>query len=212
MKQTAIGFLGGSFDPIHNGHLFPAIESAQKLQLQQLFLLPNHIAPHKNRSHCTTDQRVEMVKLAIQDIPELYIDTRELNRDSASYTVETLKEIRSQYPTVPICFIMGMDSLINFDSWYQWHDILNYCHLVICARPGWKSEFNNTIQTLLNNHRTDSINELHQLTSGKIYFQDTTQLDISSTQIRNNIKHHLSVEKLIPIQVNAFIKENQLYG
>ena len=211
MKKQAIGFLGGSFDPIHNGHLLPAIETAQKLQLQKLFLLPNHIAPHKAGSHCNAAQRTEMVKLAIQDTPELHIDTRELNRDSASYTVETLKEIQTQYPTTPICFIMGMDSLIHFDSWYQWQDILNYCHLIICSRPGWKNEFNNTIQTLINNHKTSSIEALHQLTSGKIYFQDTILFDISSTQIRNNIKHQLSIDKLIPTQVYKYIKENQLY-
>ena len=211
MKQQAIGFLGGSFDPIHNGHILPAIEVAQKLQLQALFLMPNHIAPHKPGSHCNAEQRTEMVKLAIQDTPELQIDTRELNRDSASYTVETLKEIQAQYPNTPICFIMGMDFLIHFDSWYQWQEILNYCHLVICARPGWKNEFNSTIQALLNKHQTTSFERLHQLNAGKIYFQEAIQLDISSTQIRHNIKNNLCVETFLPQKVHRYIEDNQLY-
>ncbi|MEI6896128.1 MAG: nicotinate-nucleotide adenylyltransferase [Psychromonas sp.] len=211
MKQQTIGFLGGSFDPIHNGHLLPAIEVAQQLQLQQLFLMPNHIAPHKTASHCNVKQRVEMVKLAIQTIPSLVIDTRELDRDSASYTAETLKEIREQYPTTPICFIMGMDSFIHFDSWYHWRSILNYCHLVICARPGWKEEFNSNIQALLTEHQTCSIEALHDSKAGKIYFQKTRQFDISSTQIRHHIKHNISVEKLLPTNVYNYIKSQQLY-
>ena len=211
MKKYAIGFLGGSFDPIHNGHLLPAIEVAQQLQLQQLFLMPNHIAPHKAGSHCNATQRAEMVKLAVQDIDKLDIDTRELSRDSASYTVETLKEIRAQHPTTPVCFVMGMDSLIHFDSWYQWQEILNYCHLVVCARPGWKGEFNATVQGLLNKHQTQSVDALHQSNSGQIYFQKTEQFDISSTQIRHNLKQNLSVDNLLPAQVTNYIKTHQLY-
>ncbi|WP_022941318.1 nicotinate-nucleotide adenylyltransferase [Psychromonas hadalis] len=210
MKQ-AIGFLGGSFDPIHHGHLLPAIEVAQKLNLKQLFLMPNHIAPHKAGSHCSAAQRCEMVSLAIQRHAQLQIDQRELNRHSASYTIETLKEIRTEHPTTPICFMMGMDSLIHFDSWFEWQDIINYCHLIICARPGWKGEFSKKIQTLLNKRQTDCVNDLHAQLSGKIFFQPTTQVDISSTQIRFNIKHHKSVENLLPSSVYHYIQQHQLY-
>jgi len=211
VKRHAIGFLGGSFDPIHNGHLLPAIEVAQHLQLQQLFLMPNHIAPHKAGSHCNATQRAEMVKLAVHEHTRLDIDTRELNRDSASYTVETLKEIQAQYPDTAICFIMGMDSLINFNSWYQWQEILNYCHLIVCARPGWQGEFNETVQGLLDKHQTHSIDALHQSNAGHIYFQKTEQFDISSTQIRHHIKQNISIEKLLPSPVQQYIDNHQLY-
>jgi nicotinate-nucleotide adenylyltransferase len=214
VKQQAIGFLGGSFDPIHNGHLLPAIEVAQRLQLKTLFLMPNHIAPHKAGSHCNAEQRSKMVELAVQSSPQLQIDRRELNRDNASYTVETLKEIQIEYPNTPICFMMGMDSLIQFNSWFRWQDILNYCHLVICARPGWKDEFNDSIQTLLKNYQTTCVAQLHTLKSGKIYFQDTTQFDISSTQIRrdiNNNSNAKSIEKLLPPPVYKYIKQHKLY-
>tara|TARA_R110001583_G_scaffold42029_2_gene133611 strand:+ start:14982 stop:15518 length:537 start_codon:yes stop_codon:yes gene_type:complete len=176
--------------------------------------MPNHIAPHKNGSHCDAIQRSDMVELAIQGLANLKVDKRELNRDKTSYTVETLKEINAEYPNTPICFVMGMDSLINFTSWFQWQEILNYCHLVICARPGWKSEFNETIQTLLSKHQTTHIAQLHELQSGKIYFQDSTHFDISSTQIRQNIsrdQNTLNVENLLPPLVTDYIKQHLLY-
>lgn len=211
MKHQAIGFLGGSFDPIHNGHLLPAIEVAEQLQLQQLFLMPNHIAPHKSGSHCNAQQRAKMVQLAVQSQPTLAIDTRELNRHTPSYTIDTLKEIRAQYPQTPICFVMGMDSLINFDSWYQWQDILSYCHLVVCARPGWQGEFNSNVQALLDGQQTEQLSELHQLLNGKIYFQKTQQYDISSTQIRAQLQQGLDAATLLPPAVSAYIKTERLY-
>lgn len=211
MTQQAIGFLGGSFDPIHNGHILPAIEVAKKLQLAALFLMPNHIAPHKTGSHCSTRQRCEMVKLAAFEYPQLKVDERELNRNSASYTIDTLKEIRAQHANTPICFMMGLDSLINFTSWYQWQDILNYCHLVVCFRPGWQGEFNQTVQALLKAHQTECADDLQQQISGKIYFQATTQYDISSTQIRLNIKQNKSIENLLPKTVCDYIELHQLY-
>jgi nicotinate-nucleotide adenylyltransferase len=211
VKQQAIGFLGGSFDPIHNGHLLPAIEVAQRLQLKTLFLMPNHIAPHKAGSYCNAKQRSKMVELAVQASSLLQVDKRELNRNSASYTIDTLKEIRDEYVDTPICFMMGMDSLINFNSWFQWQDILNYCHLVICARPGWKGEFNDTISALLEKHQTTSVADLHKGHAGKIYFQDTTQFDISSTLVRHNIKKNINIKNLLPRTVCEYIQQHQLY-
>ena len=211
MKQQAIGFLGGSFDPIHNGHLLPAIEVAKSLQLKKLFLMPNHIAPHKAGSHCSALQRSEMVELAVQGFEQLSVDRRELNRHSASYTVDTLKEIQAECPDTPICFMMGMDSLIHFNSWFKWQEILNYCHLVIIARPGWKGEFNEPIQALLKQHQTTSLQQLHASKSGKIYFQETKQFDISSTYIRDQISKKQSVKSLLPTSVYDYIKQHQFY-
>ncbi|MCW8995351.1 MAG: nicotinate-nucleotide adenylyltransferase [Psychromonas sp.] len=210
-QQQAIGFLGGTFDPIHFGHLRPALEISEALALKKLFLMPNHIAPLKLRSHCSARQRCEMVQLAIAQQPGIALDTRELNRDKTSYTIDTLKELKTLYPTTPICFIMGMDSLIHFDNWFKWPEILNYCHLIISQRPQWNGNFNDTIQELVERCKTSNKQDLHNLQCGKIYFQDTSQLDISSTKIRQLLQKNLSIDYLVPEVVNDYIKKHQLY-
>ncbi len=210
-QQQAIGFLGGTFDPIHFGHLRPALEISDALSLKQLFLMPNHIAPHKSASHCSAKQRSEMVKLGIANQPGIAIDTRELNRHKASYTIDTLKELKALYPTTPICFIMGMDSLVSFDSWHKWQEILNYCHLIISQRPQWHPHFNSTVQELVDRCKTTDKQDLHNLQCGKIYFQDTSQLDISSTEIRRLLKDKSSIDYLVPEAVSDYIKKHQLY-
>ena len=210
-QSCAIGFLGGSFDPIHFGHLRPALEICEALNLKQLFLMPNHIAPHKALAHCTSKQRATMVELATENQANIFVDTRELLRDKASYTIDSLIELQSCHPHSPICFIMGMDSLLSFNSWHRYEEILDHCHLIISHRPGWNFELNSTMQALVATHQTDKIDDLHQTIAGKIYFQKTSQLAISSTQIRDLIQNNKKVDFLLPEKVIAYIKEQKLY-
>jgi nicotinate-nucleotide adenylyltransferase len=211
IQQQAIAFLGGTFDPIHLGHLRPALEIGEALSLKQLFFMPNLIAPHKSASHCNPKQRCEMVELALHNQARMAIDTRELNRHKPSYTIDTLKELKVEYPHTPICFIMGMDSLISFDTWFHWQEILSYCHLIISHRPGWKCEFNEQIQILVDAHQTTNKHDLHNFQVGKIYFQTTSQLAISSSEIRQLLNNDISIDYLVPEAVNDYIKEHQLY-
>ncbi|WP_372882337.1 nicotinate-nucleotide adenylyltransferase [Psychromonas sp.] len=211
IQQQAIGFLGGTFDPIHFGHLRPALEISEAISLKQLFIMPNHIAPHKSKSHGSAKQRCKMVELAISSQSRMAIDKRELQRHQPSYTIDTLKELKAEYPDTPICFIMGMDSLTNFDSWYEWQNILSYCHLVISHRPGWQCKFNKKVETLVKQHQTTDQHDLHNLQCGKIYFQTTSQLAISSTEIRELLKHNISIDFLTPEAVIDYIKEHHLY-
>ncbi len=211
LTQQAIGFLGGSFDPIHFGHLRTALEISEALDLKQLFLLPNHIAPHKTSMQCSAVQRCSMVRLAIEKQEKLHIDTRELNRPQASYSIDTLKEIKRDYPDTPICFILGMDSLLGFDNWHQWQDILNYCHLIISHRPGWKCNFNDNIKSLVETCITLHKEDLHRHLSGKIYFQSTSQLAISSSQIRQALLQKKSIDYLLPNAVKDYIQIHKLY-
>lgn len=210
-QQQAIGFLGGTFDPIHFGHLRPALEIREALSLQQLYLMPNHIAPHKSSSHASAKHRSEMVRLAVQSQPKITLDSRELNRSTPSYTIDTLKELKNEHPIRPICFIMGMDSLISFDTWHQWQEILNYCHLIISQRPGWHGKFNSRVQEVVDRCTSLNKQDLHHLPYGKIYFLTTSQLDISSTQIRRLLNNKISIDYLVPEAVNDYIKQHKLY-
>lgn len=210
-QSTVIGFFGGTFDPIHFGHLRPALEIQQALNLQTLYLMPNYIAPHKSKSIATAEQRIDMIKLAIQNTPNLQLNTQELLRNTPSYSIDTLKLLRQQYPTRALCFIMGMDSLINFDTWYQYQDILKYCHLVVSHRPGWTPHFNNTILALLAQHQVDDAQQLQQQLAGCIYFQSTSQLDISSSAIRNLLSTQQPIDFLTPYAVCSYIKQHQCY-
>lgn len=209
--NKAIGFLGGSFDPIHFGHLRPALEIKNALDLHKLFLMPNHIAPHKNKAQCSSEQRVKMLELALQSQPEITIDIRELHRHKASYTIDSLIELKKEFPNSPICFIMGMDSLISFDKWHRWQEIMDYCHLIISHRPGWNLEFNESVQHIVDRHKTTNISDLHQQQCGKIFFQETTQLAISSSAIRNIAKQDGDIHYLLPDAVCHYIKTNNLY-
>jgi nicotinate-nucleotide adenylyltransferase len=208
---TAIGFLGGTFDPIHFGHLRPAIEIQETIGLKALYFMPNYIAPHKSTSFATPQQRFDMVKLAIQATPRFYVDTQELLRETPNYTIDTLKHLRQEYPNTPLCFIMGMDSLIQFDSWYQYQNILNYCHIIVSHRPGWSPQFNEVVNQLLQQHQIHDPRILHQQLSGSIYFQKTTQLDISSSEIRELIASNKSIDFLTPQAVCSYIKEQGCY-
>ena len=210
-RSAAIGFLGGTFDPIHFGHLRPALEIQQALNLHALYLMPNYIAPHKSKSLANTEQRIEMVKLAIQETPTLQLTTQELLRPSASYTIDTLKLLRKQYPNTPLCFIMGMDSLIQFDQWYRYEEILDYCHLIVSHRPGWDPQFNSVVSELLRQHQISEPARLHQSLAGCIYFQSTTQLAISSSEIRDLLAANQSIDFLTPHPVCTYIKEQQCY-
>lgn len=211
-KKNAIGFLGGTFDPVHFGHLRPALEIQQALKLQALYLMPNYIAPHKSKSLASVEQRIEMVKLAIQETPDLQLTTQELLRSSPSYTIDTLKQLHKDNPTTPICFIMGMDSLIQFDTWYQYQDILNYCHLIISHRPGWTPQFNKTVSEIVEKNQVHNPELLHQTLSGCIYFQTTSQLAISSSQIRDLLAANQAIDFLTPASVCHYIKENHCYS
>jgi len=214
MKQPlnqAIGFLGGTFDPIHFGHLRPALEIQAHLNLATLYLMPNYLSPHKQSTLATAAQRLRMVELATQYNPQLAIDSQEMLQAGPSYTIETLKRLRAQYPTTPLCFIMGMDALLQFDKWHQYQDILHYCHLVVSHRPGATPRFNDTVQALLTQHQVTDPAHLHNVLGGSIYLQNTTQLAISSSQIRNLVANQQCIDFLTPAAVCDYITQQGCY-
>lgn len=131
---------GGTFDPVHYGHLKPVEILANLIGLSRVIIMPNNVPPHRAQPEASGEQRQRMVELAIADKPLFSLDERELKRDTASYTAQTLKEWREeQGPDVPLAFIIGQDSLLTFPSWHDYDTILGNTHLIVCRRPGYRS-------------------------------------------------------------------------
>ncbi len=211
MLTKPIGILGGTFDPIHFGHLRPAVDLLNQLPLAQIRFMPNHIPPHKTLPGSQSEQRLTMVNLAVRGQEKLVVDSRELNRDKPSYTIDTLKELKRELPHTPLCFIMGMDSLLSFTRWHQWQHILDYCHLIVCCRPGWQHEDNPETQALLSQRQTQAPADLQNQQAGRIYLAQVSQLDISASQIRQLVSMNQSASYLLPTSVLEYIQKNQLY-
>lgn len=217
-KQTANfpsikALFGGTFDPIHYGHLLPVEALAKQVGLQQVVLLPNHVPPHRPQPEATVRQRLAMIKLAIKNNPLFSIDTRELKRTSPSYTVETLLSFRQQIGwQKPLAFIIGQDSLLSIDTWFDWQKILDLCHLLVCARPGYTTDFpTSPMQQWLTRHQVYDPEILSHKPCGAIYLADTPLLNISATEIRERKHNRKSCKDILPPAVLRYIDKHHLY-
>jgi nicotinate-nucleotide adenylyltransferase len=207
-----IGIFGGTFDPIHFGHIHTAKQAAHWLNLDELFLLPSHIPPHKTKTSANAQQRLNMVELICGQDPMLTLDKRELTKDSPSYTFETLKEIRRELSDAQLFFIVGMDSLLSFSTWHKYQKILSLCHLVVNSRPDYTVDKGNIeLMQLLASHKFSHPDELQQQKTGGILLHDTKDWHISSTDIRKKIKNNHNCDDLLPKAIISYINKEQLY-
>lgn len=210
--MSLIGILGGTFDPIHHGHSRLALEAHNQLKLDQVRLVPLNIPPHRSSPIASTSHRLAMLELAVNDLPELKIDLRELNSDETSYTINTLKLLRQDFKEDSLCLIMGRDAFNKIDSWKEWQSLLDYTHIIVANRPG---ETDNNISSELKNwikqYKTNDKNLLKNKLNGHIFFIDIPMLDISSSMIREFVAKQKNITDLTPPPIISYIKENQLY-
>jgi len=192
-----IGIYGGSFDPVHLGHLITAELIKKELNFERLFLLPCCEPVHKNSLHYSSKQRLEMLNLAIKEFPALEIDTREIDRGGSSYMIETLAEIVKEFKDNTICLIIGMDSFKTFKTWKKWDEFAKLIHLIILPR--------NTNQHPQKSLDTFDIaldkNHLNKKTSGLLYFSNSELIDISSSDIRGKIASNQNLDGLTPSSI-----------
>lgn len=207
-------FFGGTFDPIHYGHLRPVEILATKVPIEKVFLLPNHVPPHRPQPQATSQQRLVMVELAIKDHPLFAIDSRELEKNSPSYTIETLISLRQERGAEqPLAFIIGQDSLLSINTWHKWQQLLDNCHLLVCARPGYATRFSEpAMQSWLEQHQTHNPEDLLRQANGLIFLADTPLVDISATQIRTRLSHGDPCRDLLPPRVLNYIQQQGLYS
>ncbi|WP_241234994.1 nicotinate-nucleotide adenylyltransferase [Amphritea opalescens] len=212
MNQPVKVFMGGTFDPIHNGHLRTALEIQQWLGVEQVALMPSKAPVHRKQPERSGQQRLDMVRLAVADERALVADDREVTSAEASYTVLTLESFRRELgENVPICMILGMDAYLSLPQWDRWQELLNLCHIVVVKRPGWIYEPCDQMQQLSQQHEVDDIDTMLQFPSGHVIFRELTPLGISATQIRALIRAGFSPRYLIPDAVWDYIKHNKLY-
>lgn len=210
MRKT-LGIFGGTFDPIHIGHLRIALEIKQQLQLDEMRLLPCYLPPHRPAPGASASQRVEMLEIALQGCTELQIDKRELQRDNPSYTYDTLCELRAELGAqTSLCLCMGMDSFATLDSWHNWDQLLQFAHIVVVARPGWFLPESGAVANLLQAHRSE-IDVIAQQAVGAIVVLEQRLLPISATDIRAQVRAGNSPQFLVPDGVWNYIRSHQLY-
>lgn len=206
-----IAFFGGTFDPIHLGHIRPILQAIEAIKLETVYLMPCHVPPHKQGTFVSTEHRLQMVNLVSREYSVLEVDDRELLRDTPSYSVETMRQIRTDFPNKPVCFFMGMDSLLSLDKWYSWKELFNYCHLIVNKRPGNKKALPEVVRKEVEARQIGTPSELSHHSAGRVYFADTEELAISSTQIRAKLANNDSISGLVPKVIEDYIYTNKLY-
>ncbi|MCK4841019.1 MAG: nicotinate-nucleotide adenylyltransferase [Methylococcales bacterium] len=203
-----IGIYGGTFDPIHYGHLRTALEVKQIFSLDEMRLIPCSQPAHGKIPLSTAETRLKMITLAISNHPELVVDRRELDREGFSYMVDTLKSLREENKDQPLLLFIGTDAFKGLTSWHLWQQLFDYAHLVVMTRPGYKES---SLGEFLSSKWTKKKESLRQNIAGYLFFQSVTQLDISATTIRQMIQQGKKPDFLLPENVVDYIKANKLY-
>jgi len=209
--QKLIGILGGTFDPVHYGHLKPALEIFQRLHLDELRVVPCFHPVHREPPVATPEQRLRMLQLALQEFPRFILDDRELRRGGDSYMVDTLGELRREFPQAVLCLLLGLDALEGFKQWHRWQQILKLAHLLVTVRPGYGLEPGSKRGKLIAQYGMASAAGLHDRLAGGILLAATAQYDISSTLIRKRLRERQSVDGLLPPAVGEWLSENRVY-
>jgi nicotinate-nucleotide adenylyltransferase len=207
-----MGIFGGTFDPIHYGHLRTAFEMLQALRFSEVRFVPCGDPPHRGSTYADPQLRLKMVQVATEKRSAFIVDDRELHRTGPSYSVDTLSALREEFPQRSLALIIGMDAFLGLPRWHQWQDLLGLAHIVVAHRPGWRAPDIGPLGELLANYGTHRIDDLHTNKAGKIYVHDVTQLEISSTEIRELIASGRDPIFLMPDGVRDVILASECYS
>jgi nicotinate-nucleotide adenylyltransferase len=209
--MKTIGIFGGTFDPIHYGHLRTAFELQEALRLGEVRFMPAGNPPHREATVASAEVRLAMVRAATADQPGFVVDDREVRREGLSYSVDTMRTLREDFPRDSLCLIIGMDAFLGLPKWYQWRELLDLAHLVVAHRPGWRAPRMGPLGELLVDRGTGRISDLHESPAGRIYIHAVTQLEISSTEVRKLIAAGRSPRYLMPDAVHEIIDQTGCY-
>lgn len=201
MYKKKLGIIGGTFDPIHNGHLILAEHARVEFSLDDILFIPTGNPPHKDKEKISfTNHRYEMVSLAINSNPWFHISSIEMEKEDTTYTVDTIESIKNLYKDREIYFILGADSFCNIHLWKSYKRLLELCNIIIAKRLDTDNE-------LLD----EKLSSLTKIYKESIYILESPLIEISSTNIRNRVKKGLSIRYLMPESVEFYIEKNKLY-
>jgi nicotinate-nucleotide adenylyltransferase len=211
-RPGAMGAFGGTFDPIHYGHLRTALELLEAVGFSEIRFLPAGNPPHRDGTHADAATRMSLVHAAIASEPRFVLDGRELRRAGPSYSVDTLSDLRAEFPERSISLIVGMDAFLGLAKWHRWERILDLAHLVVAHRPGWRPPDRGLLGDLLTERGTERGSELLESSAGRVYVRAVTQLEISSSAIRELVRSGRDPRFLVPDPVCRLLAELGCYN
>ena len=207
-----IGIMGGSFNPVHYGHLRVASDAKRRLALDAMYIMPAAQSPLKAEHSVTAEHRLAMLELALTEFPELQLDTRELDREGPSYTVDSLQALREEVGSAAtLYFIIGDDLLPTLDRWSRWQALTNYAHLIVANRPGEFLTMPGEV-TAWWHGREMPLAQLPTLPSGRVSRLECSLVDVSSSELRQLLKSGDRQTEMIPQPVMEYISRNSLYN
>lgn len=209
-----IGILGGTFDPVHYGHLRPAQEIQRALALEQLRVVPAGDPPHRVRPLASANRRLRMVELALAEFPGFIVDDREIRRPGPSYTVLTLDSLRAEFGERQLCLIMGIDTFLDLETWHQWQRLPELAHFVVMQRPGWPTPRidDGRLPVWATERVVSDPRDLANSGAGKVLFHTVTPQDISASNVRAAIARGESVQAWLAPAVWDYIRAHGLYS
>ena len=203
-----IGVYGGTFDPVHFGHLRTALEVKEIFGLDEIRLVPCFMPPHRDEPTVTANSRVRMLELAVEGYAGMRVDTREIDRGGPSYMVDTLESLRQEFGDQPLLLFIGGDAFLNLTGWHRWRQLFDFAHVIVMTRPGYEQP---KLDRFFQDRLAASDDSLRQTPAGYLFFQQVTALDISATAIRRMIAENRNPGFLLPESVIEYIRQNKLY-
>lgn len=201
-----IGLLGGTFDPVHNGHLGVAVDLCDGLKMGHVLFILAAAPPHRRPPACAAGHRLAMLQAGLADDERLLVDTRELARTGPSYSVWTLRSLRREYPQSSLCWIVGADAWLGLQGWYRWHELSSLAHFVVVRRPGWELPAERAARL------SPDPGVLTRRTAGSSVLWEGPGMDVSASGVRFRIAAGADVSDSVPGAVWEYIKKHRLYG
>lgn len=217
MATAPIGILGGTFDPIHDGHLRLAEELGETLRLEEVLIVPSGTPPHRGAPAVAAEHRLAMARLAAAGNPRLKVDDRELRRAGPGYTFDTLVEVRAEQSAArPLVLLIGADAFLEFATWHRWHEIFGLAHVAVAHRPGspverWRERMPQPLAREYSARLMQQPLATHLSPAGGIVVIPFTALDIAATAIRDMLRAGASPRYLLPAAVLDYIRAKRLY-